>query len=180
MADRVVIMSRGQIEQIGTPQEIYRTPRTRFVADFLGSSNIFTGKVTASDDGGVVLDTASGPLRLKSDERHVVTPGQTATLTVLDTRTNLAVTKPDGPVNAIPVRMIGEEFIGATATRDMRNAALVSAGSFVALGTLLVQRYENRGLWTAFVGYVVIRALTLLARYGAVRASVATAGPSTR
>ncbi|MCB2124368.1 MAG: ABC transporter ATP-binding protein [Rhodobacteraceae bacterium] len=116
MADRVVIMSRGQIEQIGTPQEIYRTPRTRFVADFLGSSNIFTGKVTASDDGGVVLDTASGPLRLKSDERHVVTPGQTATLTVLDTRTNLAVTKPDGPVNAIPVRMIGEEFIGATAT----------------------------------------------------------------
>ncbi|MCA9574085.1 MAG: MATE family efflux transporter [Polyangiales bacterium] len=71
-------------------------------------------------------------------------------------------------------------FIGATATRDMRNAALVSAGSFVALGTLLVQRYENRGLWTAFVGYVVIRALTLLARYGAVRASVATAGPSTR
>ena len=43
MADRVVIMSRGVIEQIGTPQEIYRTPRTRFVADFLGSSNIFSG-----------------------------------------------------------------------------------------------------------------------------------------
>ena len=40
MADRVVIMSRGVIEQIGTPQEIYGAPRTRFVADFVGSSNV--------------------------------------------------------------------------------------------------------------------------------------------
>jgi len=116
MADRVVIMSRGQIEQIGTPQEIYRTPRTRFVADFLGSSNVFTGTVTASDGGGVVLDTPAGPLRLTSGERLAAAPGRSATLTVLDTRTNLALTAPGGPVNAIPVRMIGEEFIGATAT----------------------------------------------------------------
>ncbi|EKD61597.1 MAG: hypothetical protein ACD_54C00175G0003, partial [uncultured bacterium] len=67
MADRVVIMSRGKIEQIGTPQEIYRTPRTRFVADFLGSSNIFSGKVTASGAGSVDLETASGPLRLTTN-----------------------------------------------------------------------------------------------------------------
>ena len=67
-------------------------------------------------------------------------------------------------------------FIGATATRDMRNAALLSASSFIALGLLLVPRYQNHGLWLAFVGYVVVRALTLLARYPSVRATVAT-GP---
>lgn len=65
-------------------------------------------------------------------------------------------------------------FIGATATRDMRNAAFVSATSFIALGLLLVPRYQNHGLWFAFVGYVVIRALTLLARYPRVRAGVAS------
>ncbi len=117
MADRVVIMSRGKIEQIGTPQEIYRTPRTRFVAGFLGSSNMFTGKVTGVDGGLVTLDTPSGILRLSdTDLPQPVAVGQTATLTVLDTKTDLALTPPSGRVNVLPVRMIGEEFIGATAT----------------------------------------------------------------
>lgn len=117
MADRVVIMSRGKIEQIGAPQEIYRTPRTRFVAGFLGSSNMFTGKVTGLDGGLVTLDTPSGALRLSAaDLPHPVAVGQTATLTVLDAKTDLSTTVPSGPINALPVRMIGEEFIGATAT----------------------------------------------------------------
>ena len=59
-------------------------------------------------------------------------------------------------------------FIGATATRDMRNAALVSAAAFIAGGTVLVHLLGNHGLWLAFVGYVVVRALTLLVRYPAV------------
>ena len=48
MADRVVIMSRGKIEQIGTPQDIDSRPKSRFVAEFLGSSNIFSGRVTGA------------------------------------------------------------------------------------------------------------------------------------
>ncbi len=40
MADRVAVFSEGKIRQIGTPQEIYNRPRTRFVADFVGSSNV--------------------------------------------------------------------------------------------------------------------------------------------
>jgi spermidine/putrescine transport system ATP-binding protein len=111
MADRVVIMSRGVIEQIGTPQEIYRTPRTRFVADFLGSSNLFSGKVR-SGTAGFELDSPVGPLRLASP----AAPGEAATLTVLDTKTHLSTTAPVGNVNAVPVKVIGEEFVGATAT----------------------------------------------------------------
>lgn len=111
MADRVVIMSRGVIEQIGTPQEIYRTPRTRFVADFLGSSNLFTGKVR-NGAAGQELDSPVGPLRLAGS----ATAGETATLTVLDTKTHLSVAAPAGEVNAVPVKVIGEEFVGATAT----------------------------------------------------------------
>src|SRR3546814_11313301 len=60
MADRVVIMSRGKIEQIGDPQEIYRAPRTKFVAEFLGSSNIFSGRVAALADGLVEIATPAG------------------------------------------------------------------------------------------------------------------------
>lgn len=117
MADRVVIMSRGKIEQIGTPQEIYRTPRTRFVANFLGSSNIFTGNVVEKGDGQAALETPSGAFGLVPSDRSTrALMGRTATLTVLDTKTNLALTPPAGRFNTVPVRMIGEEFIGATAT----------------------------------------------------------------
>jgi spermidine/putrescine transport system ATP-binding protein len=117
MADRVVIMSRGRIEQIGTPQEIYGRPRSRFVADFLGSSNIFSGKVRSISGDGLNLDTADGALSLSG--ANLLSPprsGDTATITVLDTKTHLSVTRPEPGVNVVPVRVIGEEFVGATAT----------------------------------------------------------------
>jgi spermidine/putrescine transport system ATP-binding protein len=47
MSDRLAVMRRGRIEQVGTPQEIFQTPRTKFVADFMGATNIFSGTVTA-------------------------------------------------------------------------------------------------------------------------------------
>lgn len=123
MADRVVIMSRGKIEQIGTPQEIYRTPRTRFVADFLGSSNIFTGKVARADADAIALETPAGTFHLGTAGLAVrPQSGQEVTLTVLDTKTNLALQAPSGQVNAVPVRMIGEEFVGATATIYLETA----------------------------------------------------------
>lgn len=46
MSDKIVVMSDGVIQQIGTPEEIYNEPKNAFVADFIGESNIFNGKVT--------------------------------------------------------------------------------------------------------------------------------------
>ncbi|GAB4292511.1 MAG: ABC transporter ATP-binding protein [Roseovarius sp.] len=117
MADRVVIMSQGKIEQIGAPEEIYRAPRTRFVAEFLGSSNIFAGRVASADGSGLVLETDGGPLRLSGRlGQPAPRPGETAILTVLDTRMQLAPERPGGDLNVLRARVIGEEFAGATAT----------------------------------------------------------------
>ncbi len=56
MSDKIVIMNQGQIQQIGTPEDIYNEPKTAFVADFIGESNIFngimTGKLRARFAGG--------------------------------------------------------------------------------------------------------------------------------
>ncbi|PHR88361.1 MAG: spermidine/putrescine ABC transporter ATP-binding protein [Blastopirellula sp.] len=46
MSDRIVVMSQGEIQQIGTPAEIYENPTNRFVADFVGESNFFIARVT--------------------------------------------------------------------------------------------------------------------------------------
>jgi ABC-type Fe3+/spermidine/putrescine transport system ATPase subunit len=53
MSDRVVVMNQGRIQQIGTPREIYQSPRTDFVAQFVGSANMFQGEVDGGDAGHV-------------------------------------------------------------------------------------------------------------------------------
>jgi iron(III) transport system ATP-binding protein len=49
MADRIVVMNQGAIEQVGTPQEVYRQPTTAFVADFVGAMNFLEGVFAAPD-----------------------------------------------------------------------------------------------------------------------------------
>jgi ABC-type Fe3+/spermidine/putrescine transport system ATPase subunit len=49
LSDRIVVMNKGRIEQIGTPQEIYEQPATRFVAEFIGSCSVLEGSVRAGE-----------------------------------------------------------------------------------------------------------------------------------
>jgi putative spermidine/putrescine transport system ATP-binding protein len=56
MSDRIVVMNDGRIEQIGTPFEIYNSPRTRFVASFVGTLNILRGRVLDPDSGRIAID----------------------------------------------------------------------------------------------------------------------------
>lgn len=51
MSDRIAVMNCGRVEQIGTPVEIYDQPLTRFVADFIGDTNIFRGERVATNAG---------------------------------------------------------------------------------------------------------------------------------
>lgn len=60
MSDRIVVMNAGSIEQIGTPEEVYDTPATAFVADFLGKANMLAGKVSASTGTTATISLAAG------------------------------------------------------------------------------------------------------------------------
>jgi spermidine/putrescine transport system ATP-binding protein len=51
MSDRLVVMNAGRIEQLGSPRELYEHPATRFVANFIGTSNILTGRLERKGDG---------------------------------------------------------------------------------------------------------------------------------
>lgn len=59
-ADRIAVMNEGKIEQIGTPEEVYYNPKTKFVAQFLGQTNLFHAEAT----GGEEIKTNLGPMRL--------------------------------------------------------------------------------------------------------------------
>jgi spermidine/putrescine transport system ATP-binding protein len=60
MSDRLAVMQHGSIEQLGTPQEVFQSPRTQFVADFMGAANIFAGRVTAVTPQAVHIDLPGG------------------------------------------------------------------------------------------------------------------------
>src|SRR6187551_2301722 len=62
MSDRIVVMKDGLIAQVGSPLEIYNHPRNAFVADFVGSSNLITGRLRPdlASDGVIALETAAG------------------------------------------------------------------------------------------------------------------------
>jgi putative spermidine/putrescine transport system ATP-binding protein len=60
MSDRIAVMNGGRVEQVGTPAEIYNQPTTRFVADFIGDTNIFRGERTTTSAGGPALDVGKG------------------------------------------------------------------------------------------------------------------------
>ncbi|MEX5729814.1 putative spermidine/putrescine transport system ATP-binding protein [Rhodovulum iodosum] len=57
MSDQIVVMSDGRVEQVGPPQEVYNTPASEFVAQFLGASNILPARCTARANGHVALDS---------------------------------------------------------------------------------------------------------------------------
>jgi putative spermidine/putrescine transport system ATP-binding protein len=63
MSDRVLVMNEGRVEQIGTPEAIYRSPATPFVLDFVGQSLRLLGRVASSEVDGLVIDTAHGTIR---------------------------------------------------------------------------------------------------------------------
>jgi spermidine/putrescine transport system ATP-binding protein len=56
LSDRVAVMDRGRVEQVGDPADIYEFPANRFVADFIGTTNLLDGRVVASSGGRVRLD----------------------------------------------------------------------------------------------------------------------------
>jgi iron(III) transport system ATP-binding protein len=70
MSNEVAVMRDGKIEQVGKPREIYEAPKTRFVADFIGTSNFIDGVVEGKRSGGYLVRTALGQLEVPSEVQH--------------------------------------------------------------------------------------------------------------
>jgi iron(III) transport system ATP-binding protein len=81
MSDRVAVMSLGEVQQIGTPEQIYNRPANRFVAEFVGRVNLLSGTVAAYEGGRMALELESGR-KLWVDAERAPSPNATVTLAV--------------------------------------------------------------------------------------------------
>ncbi len=120
MADRVVIMSQGNIAQIGSPKDIYRTPANRFVAEFVGRNNIFTGKVMETSKSGTTLSTPQGEFMARTPAVPLK-PQTSASFTVSADLMTLSTEEPKA-VNKTKAALISEEFIGSVVTVFLEGA----------------------------------------------------------
>jgi len=88
MSDRIAVFNNGRIEQIGLASELYEEPATRFVANFIGETNMFSGTVTDVARGHCLI--SSGQLRLRARHRSGIKQGQTVFVAVRPERTLLS------------------------------------------------------------------------------------------
>ncbi len=65
MSDNIAVMNAGRVVQLGTPEELYERPKTRFTAQFIGACNLFNGKFLVRRGAGLEVDTALGRLRVE-------------------------------------------------------------------------------------------------------------------
>jgi putative spermidine/putrescine transport system ATP-binding protein len=80
LANLIAVMRDGDIEQIGSPGEIYRRPVTRFVADFIGSSNFFEGRIVAVVGGQAQIESNSGVRLLAAAPHTAISVGDRVTV----------------------------------------------------------------------------------------------------
>ena len=115
MADRVVIMAQGEIEQIGDPREIYRAPVSRFVAEFVGGNNILSGQVTKVENGVLTLSSDAGPCTAPVPEDREIAAGDRLELVVSADIVHVSGTEPKAD-NVVACTLISEEFVGSVVT----------------------------------------------------------------
>ena len=108
MSDRIVVMSAGTAEQIGTPQEVYDHPATTFVADFLGKANMLGGKVTElTPEGATVLLTGGQTVRVQT--ARSLANGEAVTVVVRPQK--LSVT-PGDAANRLRGQVVSSSYLG--------------------------------------------------------------------
>jgi spermidine/putrescine transport system ATP-binding protein len=95
LSHRIAVMNKGKVEQLDEPSRIYGFPKTRFVADFIGHCNLFSGPVTANAGGEVTVDVAGlGPVRVATGS--ALPPGRPGTVALRPEKIRIDVTAPDG------------------------------------------------------------------------------------
>ena len=100
MSDSIVVMSDGRVEQVGSPEQVYNTPASEFVASFLGASNIIEAQAGEADGGEVPLEAPSiGRIAVPKDRAPGLAGAGPAKLVVRAEK--LLLTRKDAPADGM-------------------------------------------------------------------------------
>lgn len=118
LSDRIAVMDQGKILQQGTPEEIYDRPTHRFVADFIGETNLLEATVVETDpDGTVVVRTDRG-LTIRCSSAGGLAPGVEVSVSLRPEKIELATLRPDA-ANRYQARVIRTLYQGSSVRLDL-------------------------------------------------------------
>jgi spermidine/putrescine transport system ATP-binding protein len=139
MSDRIVLMRQGKIEQVGTPRDLYDRPVSRYVADFIGETNILTGTVVEGGPAPVVLRSGENLIRGWSDA--VLPEGGTAWISVRPEAIRIGPSNGAAAQDEVLTGTIADAVYGGSVVRvhitlagGQRVVAHAPAGSALATG----------------------------------------------
>jgi putrescine transport system ATP-binding protein len=140
MATRIGVMSEGRLLQVGAPHEIYETPATRFVADFIGNVNLMEGTLTVDEPDHVVITCA--------DCSHYVghgitgTQGMAATVALRPEKIQLTPQEPPGPHNRVPGTVKDLAYFGSFTVYHLQ----LASGQVLKVSESNAERHRERVL----------------------------------
>ena len=116
LADCIVIMNEGRIQQVGAPQAVYRAPDNPFVAEFIGANNLVTGRVTAVTGDGIRVEGSLGSFEVPTG--RTLARGDDASFVIAADRVGLLPAETPTPAGAASLEgtVLGLEFVGSTQT----------------------------------------------------------------
>ncbi|HUC61725.1 MAG TPA: ABC transporter ATP-binding protein [Alphaproteobacteria bacterium] len=119
MSDRIAVMNEGHIQQVGTPQEIYERPRTRFVASFIGHTNLFAGRVADSSvEGRCTVDC--GGLRFTCMASLALARGQDVSVALRFEKVDVQPLETVAPVDGFTARVVDRTYMGTAVRFETR------------------------------------------------------------
>jgi spermidine/putrescine transport system ATP-binding protein len=113
LSDRIAVMNKGKVEQVGTPSEIYEQPRTPFVADFIGDTNLFEGEIAATDATSIKILTKMGlPLVVARSQDTPTGLQDQVVVSVRPEKVQLSLYKPSLQNNCFEGRLVNVMYLG--------------------------------------------------------------------
>lgn len=139
MASRIAVMSEGHFLQVGAPGEIYETPATRFVADFIGNVNLMDGTLAVDEPDHVIISCA--------DCQHYVghgitgTEGMPVTVALRPEKIHLSRSKPagEGDYNTVAGTVKEMSYFGAFTVYQLQ----LASGALLKVSMANTQRHRS-------------------------------------
>ncbi len=140
LSDRIAVMDKGQVKQIGSPTEVYEYPNSRFVAGFIGSITTFDGTVTGISDGTATLDVPALGGSAVARSLPGLVKGSSVTLALRPEKIAITRVRPEGP-NAFAgvVRDLG--YFG----KDSLYRVALPTGQVVSVNSVNARRVGEAG-----------------------------------
>lgn len=113
LASRVAVMADGKLAQVATPRDVYEYPNSRFVADFIGSVNLFEGRVSGDEENHMKLDCAEAGMEIHVGHGVSCSPGQRLWYALRPEKIRIARERPDQPHNVVEGTVEDVAYMGS-------------------------------------------------------------------